>query len=117
MKHLFILVFSLSCLSSVAQTKIPVDSAKNYKDKLVTICAKVYGIKYLEKSEITFIDLGAAYPDAPLTVVILAKDKANFPQNPETLYSDKQICVTGTIKEYEGRLEIDVESPDQIAVQ
>lgn len=117
MKHLFTLLFFVSCLASVAQTKIPIDSVNNYKDKLVTVCGKVYGTKYLEKSQITFIDLGAAYPDAPLTVVILTKDKANFPQSPENLYADKQICVTGVIKEYKGKLEIDVESSKEIVLE
>lgn len=117
MKHLFTVLLSLSCLGSVAQTQIPIDSVNNYKDKLVTVCAKVYGTKYLENSQITFIDLGDAYPDAPLTVVILAKDKPNFPKSPEKLYADKQICVTGVIKEYKGKLEIDVDSPKEIAVE
>lgn len=117
MKSLFTFIFSLSCLLSFAQTKIPVDSVSSHKGETVTVCGKVYGTKFLEKSQITFIDLGAAYPDAPLTVVILGKDKANFPKDPKTVYADKQICVTGMIKEYKGKLEIDVESPKEIVVQ
>jgi DNA/RNA endonuclease YhcR with UshA esterase domain len=117
MKHIFTFILCLACLVSAAQTKISIDSVNNYKGKLVTICDKVYGIKSLEKSQITFIDLGAAYPDAPLTVVILGKDKANFTKSPETLYAGKHVCVTGTIKEYKGKLEIDVETPKEIVVQ
>jgi DNA/RNA endonuclease YhcR with UshA esterase domain len=117
MKPLFTTILFFLCFRSFAQTKISIDSVNNHKGELVTVCAKVYGTKFLDKSQITFIDLGAHYPDAPLTVVILAKDRANFPQSPETLYADKQICVTGVIKEYKGKLEIDVESPKGIAME
>lgn len=117
MKQLFTFIFSLSSILSFSQTKISIDSISNHKDELVTVCGKVYGTKFLDKSQITFIDLGAVYPDAPLTIVILGKDRANFKENPETLYSDKQICVTGVIKEYKGKWEIDVETPKDITIE
>lgn len=117
MKQLFTFIFSLSWVFSFSQTKISIDSVSSHKDQLVTVCGKVYGTKFLDKSQITFIDLGAAYPDAPLTIVILGKDRANFKESPETLYSDKQICVTGVIKEYKGKLEIDVETPKEIVIK
>lgn len=101
MKPLFTCIFSLWCLVSVAQTKISVDSVNSHKGELVIVCGKVFGSKYLEKSQLTFIDLGALYPDAPLTIVIFGKDRTNFPESPETLYADKQICVTGKITEKE----------------
>lgn len=117
MKQLFIFIFSLLPVLSFSQTKISIDSISNHKDELVTVCAKVYGIKFLDKSQITFIDLGAAYPDASLTVVILGKDRANFKEKPEALYSDKRICVTGVIKEYKGKPEIEVETPKNITIE
>lgn len=117
MKPIFTFIFSLSCLVSEAQTKIPVDSVYSHKGERVTVCGKVYGIKFLEKPQIIFIDLGAHYPDAPLTIVIFEKDKANFPQSPEKLYADKQICVTGLITEYKDKLQIVVESPKEIEVE
>ncbi|MEO8962499.1 MAG: hypothetical protein ABI325_11500 [Ginsengibacter sp.] len=101
----------------MAQTKIPVDSVNSHKGELVIVCGKVFGSKYLEKSQLTFIDLGAAYPDAPLTIVIFEKSRANFPKSPETLYADKLICVTGKITEYNGKLQIVVESPKEIVVE
>jgi len=117
MKQLFTFIFSFSSILSFSQTKISIDSVSNHKGELVTVCGKVYGTKFLDKSQITFIDLGAAYPDAPVTIVILEKYRANFKEKPETLYSDKQICVTGVIKEYKGKLEIDVETPKEIAIE
>lgn len=80
----------------------------------MTVCSKVYGTKSLEK--VTFIDLGAKYPNSLLTVVIFAKDRDNFKQQPDLMYSGKNICVTGVVKEYRGKPEIIVTSPDQIVI-
>lgn len=102
---------------STAQIKVPIDSLAGHIGKRVTVCAKVYGVKLLSRSQVTFINMGAAYPQSPLTVVIFGKDLANFPQSPEILYTDKQICVTGILKEYQSRMEIVVEKPDGIEVE
>lgn len=99
----------------LAQPKIAADSATFYVGKKVTVCADVYGVKSTDK--ITFINLGKAYPNSPLTIVIFAKDRAAFTETPEKLYGNKPICVTGTIKEYKDKAEIVVTTQDEIAVQ
>jgi len=33
------------------------------------------------------------------------------------MYADKNVCVTGTIKEYKGRYEIDVTKPAEIVIE
>ena len=75
----------------------------------------VYGVKALEK--VTFINVGSAYPNAPLTLVIFAKDLVNFNDTPAKLYNNKSICVTGTIKDYKGKAEIIVNKQEQIRVE
>ena len=117
MKILFTALFSFLTLLTIAQTKIPIDSVSNHKGESVTVCGQVFGIKYLEKSQITFINLGAPYPDAPLTVVIFEEARAKFSQIPETLFANKKICVTGMIKEHNGKLEIVIDDPKNIVVQ
>ena len=67
--------------------------------------------------KVTFINLGRAYPNSPLTLVIFAKDLINFSDTAEKLYGNKSICVTGAIKEYKGKAEIIVSKPDQIKVE
>jgi DNA/RNA endonuclease YhcR with UshA esterase domain len=49
--------------------------------------------------------------------VIFAGDKANFKQPLEALYTDKNICVTGTLKEYNNKPEIIISKPEQITIQ
>ena len=113
-----IITVAIACFISMTafcQRMISVDSASTHVGDSVTVCSKVYGVKSLEK--ITFINLGAAYPNSPLTIVIRAEDKGNFPKPAETIYENKNVCVTGTIKEYKGRYEIDVTGPAAIAIE
>jgi DNA/RNA endonuclease YhcR with UshA esterase domain len=81
----------------------------------VTVCSKVYGVKSLEK--VSFINLGANYPNSLLTIVIFASAKENFKQPLEIMYSDKNICVTGTLKEYNNKPEIIISKPEDIIIQ
>src|SRR5450631_1926029 len=112
-----ILVAVVTFASSIAfcQTKISIDSVTKHYGERVTVCSKVYGTKALEK--VTFINLGAAYPNSLLTVVIFTKDKSKFKEAPEAMYADKTICVTGELKEYNNKPEIIISSPEQITIQ
>jgi DNA/RNA endonuclease YhcR with UshA esterase domain len=116
MYKFFLAIFLIfNAAVSFAQTKIPVDSVAKHIGETVTVCSTVYGIKSMEK--VTFINLGRAYPNAPLTLVIFAKDLINFSDSPEKLYGNKPVCVTGTVKEYKGKAEIIVNKPDQIKAE
>jgi micrococcal nuclease len=73
----------------------------------------VYGTKSLEK--VTFINVGAAYPNSPLRIVIFVKDIANFKNSIEDLYNYKNIGVTGVVKDYNGKPEIVITKPEEIS--
>ena len=105
--------FTVNILS--AQVKIPADSATRYIGQNVTVCATVYGVKSLDK--LSFINLGAAYPKSPLTIVIFTKDLANFKATPESLYANKNICVTGKLEDFKGKPQIVITRPEEIIVQ
>ena len=110
-----IVIFLVSTITSFGQAKIPADSASKHIGETVTICSTIYGVKAMEK--VTFINVGSAYPNAPLTLVIFAKDLVNFNDTLAKLYNNKSICVTGIIKEYKGKAEIIVNKEDQIKVE
>jgi DNA/RNA endonuclease YhcR with UshA esterase domain len=74
----------------------------------------VYGVK--ELPNINFINLGARFPDNPLTIVVFPGDKANF-KDGVAIYDNKTVCVTGTIKEYKGKPEIIITKPEDISIQ
>jgi hypothetical protein len=84
------------------------DAAQHYNEN-VNVCAKVYGIKALES--ITLVNLGAAYPNQQLTIVLrdAAKDIGAG-------LDGKNICVTGIVVSYRGKPEIVVTDPKMIAV-
>lgn len=50
------------------------------------------------------------------TVVIFEKDFHLFPGNPEKYYLNKHVRVKGIIKEYKGKPEIILTSPDQVEI-
>ena len=114
-KTILFVIISFLISSAYCQTKIGIDSVNEHVGEKVTVCAKVYGTKALEK--VTFLNLGAAYPDSKLTIVIFAKDISNFKVTPDQMYEDKNICVTGVIKEYQGKPEIIISSSNEISVQ
>lgn len=101
------------------QTVINIDSLENHVGEKITVCNKVYGTKFLNQAnkQPTFLNIGAAYPDNPLTVVIFGDDRKNFKEPPEVMYDEKEICVTGEIKEFKGKREIIVDSPDEIVIK
>ena len=117
MKIIIIITACLFGTYATGQTKIALQDLSKHAGEKVTVCAKVYGIKYLDRSGTTFINVGAAYPSSPLTIVIFKKDRSNFAKVPEQLYSNKNICVTGTLTQYKGKAEIIVSKPDAITVQ
>lgn len=116
MKRIILILITVFIYStSFCQSNINIETASSHYGQKVTVCSKVYGTKALEK--LTFLNLGGKYPNSLLTVVIFTKDKANFKTPPEDLYADKNICVTGVVKEYNSKPEIIVTSPDQITIQ
>jgi len=115
MKFFLSTAFLFIATISLAQLKVPLDSLNQYIGQRVTVCSEVYGIKTTDK--VTFINVGAKYPNAPLTIVIFKKDlDANFTTSPEKLYGNQPICVTGVVKDYKGKTEIIVSKPEDIVV-
>ena len=103
-KYVLIAIFSI--LSNIAngQNKISIDSAGSHIGENVVVCSEVFGVKETEK--VTFINLGAPYPNSPLTIVIFTKDLSNFKENPPSNFNSKKICVTGKLQDYKGKTEI-----------
>jgi hypothetical protein len=110
-------LFSARDKRAKSQPKVETISAAdagNYIGKKEVVCSVVYQVK--ELSSVSFLDLGANYPDNPLTIVVFARDMGKFTSGLE-IYDHKKICVTGTIREYKGKPEIIITSPPEITVQ
>jgi len=114
-KNILLFIFSISTTILVAQNRLSIDSVSAHLGDNVTVCAAVFGVKATEN--ITFINLGAAYPNSPLTLIIRTKDLVNFKASPSSLYENKKVCATGILKDYKGKVEIEITKPEEIIIQ
>ena len=116
-KLFYFITFILFSNHISAQTEISIDSVSTYIGKTVKVCDKVAGT-FVTKGEkpVTYLNLGADYPNTKLTIVIFQKDLVNFPLKPSDHYKGQNVCVTGEIKQYKEKIEIIANKPEQIKV-
>lgn len=111
---LFALLFTYF---TIAQQKISIDSVAYHIGQNVTVCSKVFGTHTTKVVKpVTYLNLGAAFPDQKLTLVIFQKDRPNFQSSMEEYYNLQGVCATGKLKEYKGRAEMILSSPSEIKI-
>jgi DNA/RNA endonuclease YhcR with UshA esterase domain len=113
-----ILLAALTVLSSAGKSPnrtLTATEASGHVGEMATVCGEVVSAKYASSSQKqpTFLNLDKPYPNHILTIVIWGSDRPKF-GHPEVKYMGKSICVTGTIKEYQGIPEIIASDPAQI---
>lgn len=96
----------------VAQTILWQDADKHYGE-YVTVKGQI--VRTHNSGKVCFLNFHPDYK-RHLTLVIFASAFGSFPANPEKYYKDKEVVVTGNIKEYNGQPEIILNTPDQIKV-
>ena len=84
------------------------DIAK-HRNESVTVTAKVFGTKDI--AGMVLVNLGAAYPDSPLTVVLKGDTRSLG-----VGIDGKTITVSGKVMDYRGKLEIMIFDSKQISV-
>ena len=90
-----------------APVKIDTKDAASHADQYVIVHDKVYGYKALDG--LTLVNVGAAYPDELLTVVLKGDALGIAPA-----LDGKMITVTGKVEIYKGKPEIVVKDPKMI---
>ena len=105
--------------SACSQDSISSKEASKYIGETKTVCGKVVSTFYAQssKGKPTFLNLDKAYPNQIFTIVIWKDDRSKFEHSPEDFYKGKNICVTGTITEYNGEPQIEVTEPEQITIK
>jgi len=115
----YLLIIGLFLFSNIlfSQTQIPIDSVSAYVGKVVKVCDKVAGT-FVTKGEkpVTYLNLGADFPNSKLTIVIFQKDLINFPIIPSDHYKGMDVCVTGEISTYKDKVQIIAKRLEQIEV-
>ncbi len=102
----------------VGQQTISIDSISFFVEKNVKVCDKVAGT-FVTKGEkpVTYLNLGADYPNTKLTIVIFQKDLVNFPFTPSDHYKGMNVCVTGEVTKYKEKLQIICDKLSQIDIK
>ena len=117
MKYLFsVLLLVILAAVSNGQVAIKLEEVNKHVGDSVKVCGKVYGVKYLQlaKNSPTFLNIGAAYPNQALTLVIWEDTRKKFEKSPEELFADKNICVTGRVELFKEKPQIVVTSVSQL---
>lgn len=120
MKKIFIAsILFLGIAFTAKAQKITPDEAAKHIGETVTVCGKIFGGKYFDRSDkkITLLNMGAAYPKSPLTIVIDEENRKNFKSAPEDFFSGKTVCLKGIVKEYKGKPQIFITSEADITVE
>uniref|UniRef100_Q01ZZ0 Nucleic acid binding, OB-fold, tRNA/helicase-type n=1 Tax=Solibacter usitatus (strain Ellin6076) TaxID=234267 RepID=Q01ZZ0_SOLUE len=101
-----------------AADKISAGAAKDHLNQTATVCGKVVGTRYLDQSapKITFLNFDKPYPDSPFTAIVPGDNRAKFGE-PEKVYLEKNLCVTGKIEEYNKKPQIVLTDPSQVRVE
>ena len=99
-----------------AQQKITLEEVSKHVGDSVVICGKIFGGKFLNtaNNQPTFLNMGAAYPDQLLTIVIWGNTRKLFAGKPEEKFKGKTVCVTGKISVFKNKPQIVVERIEQI---
>lgn len=116
-----LLIFLSGCLfsaSSNAQQKVELKDIGKHMGDSVQVCGKIYGGKYLESAsnQPTFLNMGAAYPNQPLTLVIWGATRKKLSFIPEKKLEHKNICVRGKLDVFKGKPQIVIKDEIQITI-
>ncbi len=103
------------CFGAQAQ-QLSAKQAIEHIGNTATVCGKIYGGRYFDKNDKTLLNMGAAYPNHLLTIVIEGVDRKKFSGKPEEMFLEKEICVTGLIRDFKGRPELQVTEVTQIVL-
>jgi S1/P1 Nuclease len=108
-------IVDFKAITAKYKNGIDVNDALKNIGKNVTICSRVYSIR--ATPAITQINLGAKFPNNPVTIVVFAKDYSKFHQPLAEMLFDKNICVKGIVELYKGKPQIVVDNALNISFQ
>jgi hypothetical protein len=116
---LFLSIAFLVSVSVRSQVDIKLEDALKHVGDSKKTCGKVAGIRFMEtaKGQPTLINIGAAYPNQLLTVVIWEDLRRQYEKAPEELFKDKDVCITGKIELYRDKPQIVIKTKEQLQSQ
>jgi len=119
MKKIFTLFcFLVSSYVTSAQSISAEEASKRIGDS-IKVCGKIFGGRFFETSagSPTLLNMGAAFPESPLTIMIPGDVRMKMGYAPEQQLRDKNICVRGKVILFKGKPEIVVYNISQLEIQ
>ena len=119
MKKTFTLfLFTLLCYVVSAQTFSAEQAVSKVGDS-IKVCDKIYGGRFFEtsKGSPTLLNMGAAYPASPLTIMIPGEVRIKMRYLPELQLKDKNVCIVGKVILFKEKPEMIVYNISQLAIQ
>jgi hypothetical protein len=116
MKRLLFLLLVTIAFDSNSQIVIKLEDISKHVGDSVNVCGKVAGGRYMDQSEskLTLINIGGTFPNQVYSIVISSDLRKQFETAPESLFLDKEVCVTGKVSIYRDRPQIVIYRKDQI---
>ncbi len=116
-RFLYLLAFVVlasAASSSVAQAQktVSAQEASRHVGETVTVTGIVADVGHSQRSNTTFVNFGAPFPNHSFTAVIFASAASLFPDVDS--WKGKTLSVTGVVKIYRGKPEIILNSPTQV---
>jgi protein TonB len=110
--------FLLIAFLSTAQTKIALADVGKHVGETVTVTGTIINGRYLDnsKSKLTLLNMGAAFPNQLLTVVIQDENRSKFSYKPEEELKNKTVAVTGKVTDFNGKPQITITGPSEIQI-
>lgn len=120
MKSLQLLAIAL-CISiaSWSQKDVKLEEVGRHVGDSVKVCGKVASTRYFDnaKDKPTLLNIGAAFPNQHLTIVIKGDLRKEFEKAPEDFFKDKNICIVGLVELYRDKPQIVLTHKWQIGIE
>ena len=119
MKQLLTVLALTLSLTTLAQKEIKLGELASHVGDSVTVKGKIHGVRYLEsaKNTPTFINVGGAFPDQLLTIVIWGDVRKQLNYAPEEKpYVNGFAKVSGRVELYRGKPQIVISNPSQLSI-
>jgi hypothetical protein len=118
MKYIFFATAFFLPAILFSQTSVKLEDAAKHIGDSVIVCGKVADAAFVESMENspTFLNLGGAYPNQLLNLVIWKDQRSQYDPAPELQFVNKNVCVTGKIEMINDLPEIVIYNKSQLKV-
>lgn len=92
------------------------DSLWKHVGQRIEIASYIFNTEYFPDYDVTLLSVGDRSPNQVLTLIIRGDDRNNFKSPPEIYYRNRDVKISGVLQSNNGKLEIPIKSPSQIAI-